>query len=459
MPNVQSKPPNANRRRFRRNRKRNPPTPTKAVVSTAKAPVSITVKTRSNAPVVRSTRQGFIVRHREYLQDISSVDSNFRNNALAVNPGVATSFPWLSAIAGRYEFYVFRRLHYVYEPICPTTTPGSVMMAIDYDAADTPPATKTALMSYRSAVRTAPWDRIRFDALRSDLHKFVEQRHIRLADAPTGTDIKTYDVGNLYFATQSTPASPTTLGELYVEYDVVFYTPQLPSTIIANRRNAEQTGVLSIPANGLVNLAATITGDTNQPLFWIHRADSTGVDLILNLTQFADSYINVLTGSAQNIAGGTQRLLQFYDNISPNTNNPRSAFGFSRVGDGSGTSTTSGRYYDTSPGNCVISHLFRQRNVSTPIFGANLLPVRIPRPTGGTLGLNINLQPAHQLPANLFERYFTNTGTDWAFPNVDTPVFSASARSLKLDNTGFTQTFNLQSENDATEIVPVRKGR
>lgn len=247
MPNVQSKPPNANRRRFRRNRKRNPPTPTKAVVSTAKAPVSITVKTRSNAPVVRSTRQGFIVRHREYLQDISSIDSNFRNNALAVNPGVASSFPWLSAIAGRYEFYVFRRLHYVYEPICPTTTPGSVMMAIDYDAADSPPATKTAFMSYRSAVRTAPWDRIRFDALRSDLHKFAEQRYIRLAAAPTGTDIKTYDIGNLYFATQSTPASPTTLGELYVEYDVAFYTPQLPPTIIANRRNAEQTGYSQYP--------------------------------------------------------------------------------------------------------------------------------------------------------------------------------------------------------------------
>lgn len=208
-----------------------------------------------------------------------------------------------------------------------------------------------------------------------------------------------------------------------------------------------------------MNLTATITGDTNQPLFWIHRADSTGVDLILNLTQFADSYINILSGSAQNIAGGTQRLLQFYNNINPDSNNPRSAFGFSRVGDGSGTSTTSGRYYETNPGNCVISHLFRQRNASPPIFGANLLPVRIPRPTSGTLGLNINLQPAHQLPANLFERYFTSTGTDWAFPNVDTPVFSASARSLKLDDTSFTQTFNLHSENDITEIVPVRKGR
>lgn len=447
MPNTQSKQAKPKQKRATNNNK------------TKTAPIAITTITRTNAPKIRQTPKGFVVSHREYLQDISSSDSNFRNTTISVNPGLSPSFPWLSAIASRFESYLFKRLHYVYEPICPTTTPGSVMMAVDYDAADSPPATKTALMSYRSAVRSSPWSKVRFDALKSDLRKFGVQRYVRATANPATTDIKTYDVGNLQIATQNTPAAPTTLGELYVEYDIEFFTPQIPPTPSVARRNAEQSAVLAIPSSGPVSLNATITGDTNGPLFWIDKADSTGVDLIMDMTKFADAYLTAMTGTAGNITGGASKLLQFYNNINPDSADPRSLFRFSRVGDPPTASTSSGRYYDTSPTNFVVSHLLAQKGeYNNNTFGADLLPIRVPRPSTGTLGLNLNVQPAHQLPQALFTRFFGTTGTDWAFPNVAIPTF-ASSRSLKRDTDGVTQSFNYLSPNDVQEITPEQKGR
>jgi len=52
---------------------------------------------------------------------------------------------------------------------------------------------------------------------------------VRPAGVPLGTDVKEYDVGNLFAITQGVTTAGAVLGELYVEYDVLLMTPVLES--------------------------------------------------------------------------------------------------------------------------------------------------------------------------------------------------------------------------------------
>lgn len=164
------------------------------------------------------------IRHREYIADVAGSVA-FAATGYAINPGIATSFPWLSNLAVNFESYLFRSLSFEYETQKSTATSGAVMLAVDFDAADAAPATKTALMTYHNAVRSAVWGECCYRSDGADLRKFGVQRYIRSAALAADLDIKTYDVGNLFVATQG-EADTTAIGELYVVYDVELITPQ-----------------------------------------------------------------------------------------------------------------------------------------------------------------------------------------------------------------------------------------
>ena len=165
------------------------------------------------------------VRHREYLQDISGSIA-FANVQVPINPGLPGSFPWLAQLAANYESYQFRSLMFEYETLSSTATAGKVMMAVDYDASDSAPGNKTELMAFHDSVSSATWQECCFKADPQDLKKFGSQRFVRAGNAPSNTDIKTYDIGTLNIATQGMSGT-SAVGELYVSYDVELMTPQL----------------------------------------------------------------------------------------------------------------------------------------------------------------------------------------------------------------------------------------
>ncbi len=167
------------------------------------------------------------IRHREYIQDISGSVA-FANTQLNINPGISTTFPWLSQIARNYESYLFNKCEFQFETQKSSSTNGSLMMAVDFDAADSAPTSKTEIMSYHNAVRSAVWAECVNHSDKQDLAKFGVQRYNRFAALAANLDIKTYDVGNINVATQGC-ADTSAIGELYVDYDVEFMTPQTPS--------------------------------------------------------------------------------------------------------------------------------------------------------------------------------------------------------------------------------------
>lgn len=206
-------------------------------------PVAKSRLVRTQRAVMRTQPNRTTITHREFVADIPGSVA-FDAKSYAINPGNSVVFPWLSQIAQRYESYVFRRLNFEYNTVSPSTTPGSLMLACDYDASDAPPLNKCALMSYAQATRSAPWQECRYQAKSGDLTKFAKERYVRGDDIPPG-DIKTFDVANLFLATQGMD-DVKDIGELYVEYTIELRTPQTNQPVLVSATStalgAEFTG-------------------------------------------------------------------------------------------------------------------------------------------------------------------------------------------------------------------------
>ncbi len=207
--------------------------------------------------------------HREFLADVNGSVA-FASTQFQVNPGLPASFPWLAAVASRYESYRFNELRFLFETQTSTATAGTVILAPDYDATDAAPTTKQQATSYRSAVRSAAWAPSVLVCDREDLHK-RESYYVRSGSVPANTDVKLYDTANLFVCTQGMSGA-TAVGELYVEYDVHLMTPQLGDVAAGNAVFGTFTGTAnSAPAansTGTLPATALSTGTTTSATTW-----------------------------------------------------------------------------------------------------------------------------------------------------------------------------------------------
>lgn len=192
------------------------------------APAANGTFVRTPNPKVRTTSRECFITHREYVQDIIVPGGGMFDIIVdqPINPGNATLFPWLSSIANNYETYSFDKLDFIFEPQSSTGQGGTIMIAVDYDAVDLAPVSKTAMMNYKGAVQSPPWFACVYHCEPSDLHKYKQYYMTQSATTPTTTDEKTYFVGNIYLAA-NTAGTPEEVGGFYIEYTVRLFTPQV----------------------------------------------------------------------------------------------------------------------------------------------------------------------------------------------------------------------------------------
>jgi hypothetical protein len=181
-----------------------------------------------------------VVSNREFLTEITGA-TQFTVSSFSLNPGLPAIFPWLFALASRYESYKFRNLKFVYVPQVSTTSAGFFGMFVDYDPNDPAPPTKAKFMSNKNAMSSPVWSSVEMPCSLKDLSK----RTTYFTRSGAENDLGLYDVGNLFIAAEG---SSGTLGSLYVEYDVEFMTPQisvgpLPPSLIPSARLYGSTGV------------------------------------------------------------------------------------------------------------------------------------------------------------------------------------------------------------------------
>jgi len=225
------------------------------------APVAAQAQMMTTAPIVSggpfSGSGKTTVRHREYIGEVNG-SVNYAVTSFPVNPGMIQTFPWLARFPAQgYDLYHFKYIRFCYESEKSTASNGSVMLAYDYDASDSSPSNKISIMAYNGAVRSSCWAPISCPASTAMINK-VKNRFVRSGSLSANQDIKLYDTANFFIAVQGC-ADSSVMGELYVEYEVELFSPQLDLASNLLAISAEVTNATVSLTNPLGG-TPTITG-------------------------------------------------------------------------------------------------------------------------------------------------------------------------------------------------------
>jgi hypothetical protein len=190
------------------------------------APVAKAIGQVSTTPKVFNGKRMIRVVHRELVSTISG-NTSFGVDQYYLNPGLSTTFPWLSTIAGSFEQYKFIRLKFHYVTRAPTSYKGSILLAPDYDALDAVPSTEIAASQMDGAIEDSPWKEQTLVLNVQDMFPMGPRKYIRTG-LISSTDLKTYDAGQVFVCAVSCDDT-SALGKLWVDYEVELHIPQNPS--------------------------------------------------------------------------------------------------------------------------------------------------------------------------------------------------------------------------------------
>ena len=123
--------------------------------STVRVPAAQQVIDSHKKPSVTTLSNGDIrIRHREFITDLIGSESFSVVSSYPIQPGMSSSFPWLSRLAANFESYKFESLSYHVTTMSSTATRGTLGVAIDYDASDPAPTTKVQALAMQFGTRS-----------------------------------------------------------------------------------------------------------------------------------------------------------------------------------------------------------------------------------------------------------------------------------------------------------------
>lgn len=179
-----------------------------------------------------------VIKHREYLGDVITSDrvGAFNVQNYQVNPGLASTFPWLSEIAPAFQLYKWRGMVVEFKSKSAdalnsvNTALGSVILATDYNAATFTQqfTNKTEMLNYEGAIDCKPSDNMAMGIECDPKRLPLSELYVRTGDIGGG-NIQNYDMCSFAIATTGFQGQSVNIGELWICYDVILMTPaQLP---------------------------------------------------------------------------------------------------------------------------------------------------------------------------------------------------------------------------------------
>lgn len=186
--------------------------------------------------VINSRGGGFIVRHREFIENVPA-SAAFVIAGFPLNPGLPGTFPWLSNVAKNFEEWVPRGIVFEFKTTSSNAVVstaanaalGTVIMATEYNPLNPGFGNKQQMENYQWAVSTNP--------SRSKIHMVETAKsqnplgsyYIRTGAVPSNGDARFYDIGTTYVASDGMQSSGTYVGELWISYEVELRKPRLES--------------------------------------------------------------------------------------------------------------------------------------------------------------------------------------------------------------------------------------
>ncbi len=282
-----------------------------------------------------------VLANREYLGDILSSQNFAMSVSATINPGLSEYFPWLSSVAKNYTQYRFRSLMFHYKStsgaLTTTQALGQIIGSANYNVYEAEPTTKSQLLNTIFAQSTVPSEDCNF-AIECEPSQTVTGGLLYVrGGTPAQGDLRLYDLGNFYLATNGMSADNVKMGELWISYEIELYKPQLPSnsiggtnlTIISNSAytNAAPlgSGTQTITQNdlGLTVSGTVITfpelaqGKYCVTILWQQTSNTTIVGQNDPFTYSSDITLDKLLYADASPNNGTRAMVAVFITVSP----------------------------------------------------------------------------------------------------------------------------------------------
>jgi hypothetical protein len=189
-------------------------------------------------PNMHKDGQSIIVRHKEYLTEIRGATAFTVRNEFDINPGLPSTFPWLSAVAAQYSQYRIRGMVYHYVPSSGNAVSGTnaalgtVMLQTSYRATEAAPTSKIELLNEYWSSEAVPNQEFCHPIECDPKENPFNVQYIRTGDLPPAENQLMYDLGRTTVAVSGQQANDFVLGDLWITYEI-----ELKKPVITNSTN------------------------------------------------------------------------------------------------------------------------------------------------------------------------------------------------------------------------------
>lgn len=207
--------------------------------------------------------------NREYVKDVfaPAAGTIFSIDTWSLNPGLVTSFPWLSQLAINFEEYEIVQLAYTYKSTVADFASasgqvGQIVMATQYNPNSDPFADKEEMMLYEGGMSCKTTESL-IHGIECDPSKIAgsSQKYVRAGALPPTEDLKNYDLGKTSLAVLNVPSTYASqqIGELWVSYTVMLRKPKIASGNAYNiRRDIFAAPAVSVAVAGFIGTDSTL---------------------------------------------------------------------------------------------------------------------------------------------------------------------------------------------------------
>lgn len=203
------------------------------------------------------------VRHREFIKNFFTDGTAFSYDVLRMQPGLAEAFPYLWTLSQAFQEYRFHGLVYEFvsnvSPYSTSPNMGAIVLSANYNQGEDPYSNKIAAENSGFAISARP-DRnivlgVECDAFTSPLNKWFIRN-----GATSNVTTAVEDYGFVQFSAADLPVATypagSTVGEIWVTYDVELSMPRMPR-LIEGYFMSNRTGCASATPLGTAYTAAT----------------------------------------------------------------------------------------------------------------------------------------------------------------------------------------------------------
>lgn len=189
-----------------------------------------TVLRPGSVPAMHSSSTTTVVRHREYIGDILSNNSATPLvRYFPINPGLGSTFPWLSNLAQSFEMYRLLGCVFEYRTLAGDVTTqsnqGYVISAVNYNPTGQTFATKLAIENAMGGQSKKPSEDMFIAVECKPMLNPLGEYFVRDSAVGASQNLNFYDIGTVTIATGGNPTNGVVLGELWVTYEVELAKP------------------------------------------------------------------------------------------------------------------------------------------------------------------------------------------------------------------------------------------